>query len=100
MTTTSEDRARIEAALLESSNISKVISLTIGEADGESLIAAKVDLAPDLTMREVSVLLLQAKHRVQSAVPSAGKIYLEPDVYIDPNAATPSTSSIVLLSSN
>jgi hypothetical protein len=49
-------------------------------------------------MREVSFVLHQAKRRVQAAVAEVAVIYLEPDVYLDPNAATPSTSSIVTLS--
>ncbi|RGE15836.1 hypothetical protein [Leucobacter sp. wl10] len=98
MTASSEHRAHIEKALLDGAMISRVISLDLGDVDGELLVAAKVDLDADLTMREVSFVLHQAKRRVQNAVPEAETIYLEPDVYVDPNAATPSTSSIVTLS--
>lgn len=98
MTAGSEHRAHIEEALLDGARISRVISLDLGEADGELMVAAKVDLDPDLTMREVSFVLHQAKRRVQAAVAEVAVIYLEPDVYLDPNAATPSTSSIVTLS--
>ena len=98
MTASSEHRALIEEALLDGVRISRVISLDLGELDGEPLITAKVDLDPDLTMREVSFVLHQAKRRVRNAVPEAATIYLEPDVYVDPDAAAPSTSTIVTLS--
>ncbi|MBL3685807.1 hypothetical protein D3248_02395 [Leucobacter zeae] len=98
MTATSEHRTRIEEALLQSERISRVISLHVVDTDGELLIAGKIDLDPELTTREISFLLHQAKRRVREAVPEAETIYLEPDVYLDPNAATPSTSTIVTLS--
>jgi divalent metal cation (Fe/Co/Zn/Cd) transporter len=98
MTAITEQRAHIEEALLNSERISRVIKLDFGTSDGEFLVAAKVDLDPDITMREVSFVLHQAKRRVLAAVPEAQLIYIEPDVYIDPNAATPSTSTIDTLS--
>lgn len=98
MAESSEHRTQIEEALLNSARISRVISLELGETDGGIMVAAKVDLDPELTMREVSFVLHQAKRRVQAAAPDVAVIYLEPDVYVDPNATTPSTSSIVTLS--
>ncbi|WP_336652594.1 MULTISPECIES: hypothetical protein [unclassified Leucobacter] len=98
MTASSEHRAHIEEALLNSARISRVINLDLGELEDGLILAAKVDLDPELTMREVSFVLHQAKRRVLAAVPDITVIYLEPDVYVDPNAATPSTSSIVTLS--
>ena len=98
MTANSEHRTLIEEALLRSDRISRVISLHIVESEGELLVAGKIDLDPELTTREISFLLHQAKRRVREALPEAETIYLEPDVYLDPNASTPSTSTIVTLS--
>lgn len=97
MTSTSENAANIEAALLEGASINRVIELKLGSAGSELVVGAKLDLEPELTMREVSVILLQAKRRVQRAVPEATIVYLEPDVWVDPEATQPTTSSIVML---
>ena len=36
------------------------------------------------------------EQRVRQAVPSARVIYLEPDVYVDPNLSAPPTDTIVI----
>ncbi len=97
MTSTSEKAASIEAALLEGASIRRVIGLQLGTAGSDLVVGAKVDLDATLTMREVSVVLHQAKRRVQQALPEAKIVYLEPDVWVDPEAAQPTTSSIVML---
>lgn len=97
MTSTSEKAASIEAALLEGASIRRVIGLQLGMAGSDLVVGAKVDLDATLTMREVSVVLHQAKRRVQQALPEAKIVYLEPDVWVDPEAAQPTTSSIVML---
>ena len=56
-----------------------------------------VDIEAELTMKEVSVILAQAKRRVQKAVPEAKIVYIEPDVWIDPDVTPPTTSAIVML---
>ncbi|MFC7766841.1 hypothetical protein [Leucobacter soli] len=48
-------------------------------------------------MKEVSTILAQAKRRVQTALPAARIVYIEPDVWVDPDAVPPTTSSIVML---
>lgn len=94
----SEIVAQIELALLDGASIRRVIDLKIANA-GEDLVAgAKVDLDADLTMKEVSVVLHQAKRRVRAAVPEVKVMYIEPDVWLDPNAVQPTTSAIVTLS--
>lgn len=97
MTSSSEKAARIEAALLEGASIRKVINLKLGTAGDELVVGAKVDLDATLTMREVSVILHQAKRRVREALPEVTIVYLEPDVWVDPQAVQPTTSSIVML---
>lgn len=90
--------ATIESALLQGAGIARVIKIELLDLeDEELLVCAKVDIAPDSTMREVSTILYQAKRRVREALPAAQSIYLEPDVWVDPNAVQPTTSSVVML---
>jgi divalent metal cation (Fe/Co/Zn/Cd) transporter len=86
-----EHTAEITAALLESTHVRRVLDLDVQGADDALFVGAKIDIDPDATM-------YQAKRRVLAAVPAVEAIYIEPDVYLDPNAKTPSTSSIVMLS--
>ena len=90
--------ASIEASLLEGASVRRVIEVRASQAGDELVIGAKVDLSPDLTMNEVSVILLQAKRRVQKVAPDATAVFIEPDVWVDPNAVQPPTSAVVTLS--
>lgn len=90
--------AKIEARLLEGASVRRVIDLTMATADEGVVVSARIDLAADLTMREVSVILHQAKRRVRSVVPEAAAVYVEPDVWVDPEAVQPTTSAVVTLS--
>lgn len=98
MAASGEVIAQIEAALLEGASVKRVIDLKIANAGDDLVVGAKIDLAVELTMREVSVVLHKAKRRVRAAVPDAKIIYIEPDVWVDPNAVQPTTSAIVTLS--
>ncbi len=96
-----EDVASIEAALLASSDIERIIHMkTLYVGPDEFMVGAKVSLAAERTMKEVSVIVNLAERRVREAVPAARIIYIEPDVWIDPNATQPTTSSVVMLSSD
>ncbi|WP_017792960.1 cation diffusion facilitator family transporter [Leucobacter salsicius] len=96
-----EDVAKIEAALVDSKDVGRVIHMkTLYLSPDEFMVGAKIDVNPLATMSEVSVIVNLAERRVRRAVPAAKVIYLEPDIYLDPNADTPSTSSIVMLSSD
>ncbi len=96
-----DDLAKIEAALLASSDVDRIIHMkTLYVGPDEFMIGAKISLSPDCTMREVSVIVNLAERRVREAVPAARIIYIEPDVWIDPNATQPTTSSVVMLSSD
>lgn len=98
MGASSEVVAQIETVLLEGASIRRVIDLKIANAGEDLVVGAKVDLDADLTMREVSVILHQARRRVRKALPEVSIIYIEPDVWVDPNAVAPTTSAIVTLS--
>lgn len=96
-----EDVAKIEAALVDSKDVGRVIHMkTLYLSPDEFMVGAKIDVNPHASMSEVSVIVNLAERRVRRAVPAAKVIYLEPDIYLDPNADTPSTSSIVMLSSD
>ncbi|MGJ0204162.1 cation diffusion facilitator family transporter [Leucobacter sp. gxy201] len=96
-----EDVAKIEAALLDSKDIGRIIHMkTLYLGPDEFMVGAKVDIAPTTMMNEVSAIVNLAERRIRDAVPAASVIYIEPDIYLDPNAETPSTSSIVMLSSD
>ncbi len=96
-----EDLAKIESAIMQSKDIGRIIHMkTLYLGPDEFMVGAKIDAAPDATMHEVSAIVNLAERRIREAVPAAKVIYIEPDIYIDPNADTPSTSSIVMLSSD
>lgn len=96
-----EDVAKIEAALLDSKDVGRIIHMkTLYLGPDEFMVGAKIDVDATKTMGEVSVIVNLAERRIRDAVPAAKVIYIEPDIYLDPNADTPSTSSIVMLSSD
>jgi len=97
MSATSEHVATIEEALTEGASIRRVIDLQVAHSGSTLVVGAKVDLDAELTMKEVSTILLQAKRRVQQALPEAKIVYIEPDVWLDPDVTPPTTSSIVML---
>jgi len=97
MAVSNEDVAKIEETLLEGASIRRVIDLKVANAGEDLVVGAKVDLEAELTMREVSVILHQAKRRVKAAVPEVKLIFLEPDVWVDPETEAPTTSAIVVL---
>lgn len=98
MGTNTDTAAAVEAALLDGANIARVIDLKlVDQGEGGLLVCAKVDVPAERSMREVSAILYQAKRRVTAAVPAVQELYLEPDVWVDPNTAQPSTSTVVML---
>lgn len=95
------DLAKIEAALLESKDVKRVIHLTAAyTTPGNLLVGAKIDVAPSATLHEVFVIINLAERRVRAAMPAVLDIYIEPDIYLDPDIEPPPTSAIVTLSSN
>ena len=45
---------------------------------------------------EVSTAVNIIERRIRGAVPTARVIYIEPDIYVDPNLAAPPTDTIVI----
>lgn len=98
MSATGEITDQIEAALLEGASVRRVIDLKVVGDGADMIVGAKIDIAAELTMKEVSVILLQAKRRVRALVPEAKAVFIEPDVWVDPDAVHPTTSAVVTLS--
>lgn len=96
-----DDVAKIEAAILSAKDIDRIIHMkTLYLGPDDFMVGAKISLQSSCTMLEVSAIINVAERRIREAVPAAKVIYLEPDVYLDPNATQPTTSSIVMLSSD
>ena len=62
----------------------------------ELLVAAKLAFAKSKKLSDVAESIDAVEAAIRTAVPAARVIYLEPDVYSPPNAAHPSTDSIVI----
>jgi cation diffusion facilitator family transporter len=62
----------------------------------ELLVGAKVAFARAMTVGDLAQSINNLEASVRSAVPDARVIYIEPDVYIAPNDAHPSTDTFVI----
>lgn len=70
----------IRAALVADEVRSVIHMRTEHIGPDELLVAAKIELAPDLTTPELAAAINRAEERLRAAVPIARIIYLEPDV--------------------
>lgn len=96
-----EDVEKIENALVDVKNIERIIHMkTLYLGPDEFMIGAKVGVPGNMTVRELAVVVDAAERRIRAAVPAARIIYIEPDVYIDPNSSKPPTEAVVLRSSD
>lgn len=62
----------------------------------ELMIGAKVAFGKNARMSDVAVSINTLEHSIREAVPAARVIYIEPDVYLPPNEANPSTDKFVI----
>jgi cation diffusion facilitator family transporter len=91
------DLGRIEKAILSGPEAERIIHMkTLYLGPDELLVAGKIGFHGGETLAEVSTAINVIEERVRHAVPSARVIYLEPDVYVDPNLAAPPTDAIVI----
>ena len=92
-----DDLEKIEQAILAGPEAERIIHMkTLYLGPDELLVAAKVGFHADQKLLEVAVAVNVIEQRVRHAVPSARAIYIEPDVYVDPNLAAPPTDAIVI----
>lgn len=98
---TSADHDKIVDAINGGPEVEKLIHMkTLYLGPDELLVAAKVALTSDKTVREAADDIDAIEARIREAVPVARVVYIEPDVYrpaIDPE---PSTDVFVLKSSD
>jgi hypothetical protein len=62
----------------------------------ELLVATKVAVAGDERLADVAKAIDVVEARIREAVPIARAIYIEPDVWVDPEGTHPTTDAIVI----
>ncbi|WP_173922758.1 cation diffusion facilitator family transporter [Agromyces sp. Marseille-P2726] len=91
------DLQAIEQAILAGPEAERIIHMkTLYVGPEELLVAAKVGFSADQKLLEVSTAVNVIEQRVREAVPAARIIYIEPDVYVDPDSTAPATDAIVI----
>ncbi|MET4156590.1 cation diffusion facilitator family transporter [Agromyces sp. PvR057] len=94
---TEDDVAKIEQAINAGPEIERIIHMkTLYLGPDELLVAAKLGFGSDQPLLEVAAATNVIEQRIRTAVPSARVIYIEPDVYVDPNLVAPPTDAIVI----
>ena len=94
---TDADYDKIVKAILAGPEADRIIHMkTLYLGPDELLVAAKVGFHADRRLIEVSTAVNVIEQRVREAVPAARVIYIEPDVYVDPNLSAPPTDAIVI----
>jgi divalent metal cation (Fe/Co/Zn/Cd) transporter len=79
---TREDVEKIEAAIVDGSQIERIIHMkTLHLGPEELLVAVKVGVPEVADAAEVSQAIDAAESRIREAVPIARVIYVEPDIY-------------------
>ena len=79
---------QIRTALVDDTAITSVIHLKAAHlGPDELLVAAKIAVAPDLSVEQLAAAIDAAETRVRAAVPIARSIYLEPDLLREPVTA-------------
>jgi cation diffusion facilitator family transporter len=91
------DVAAIERAILAGDEAERIIHMrTLYLGPDELLVGAKLALAGSLPLAEVAAAIDTIESRIREAVPVARVIYIEPDVWVDPNEQHPATDTIVI----
>ncbi|GAA1507786.1 cation diffusion facilitator family transporter [Agromyces terreus] len=94
---TEDDVAKIEQAIAAGPEIERIIHMkTLYLGPDELLVAAKLGFAADQPLLHVAAATNVIEQRIRAAVPAARVIYIEPDVYVDPNLTAPPTDAIVI----
>lgn len=76
-----ENEASIEASIVASPSVQRLIALRTEHIGPEEiLVAAKVEFDQSLTMAELADVIDETESRIRIEVPSARRIFLEPDV--------------------
>lgn len=95
------DHDRIVDAIVSGPEVEKLIHLkTLYLGPDELLVAAKIALTGDKTVREAADDINDIEKRIRDAVPVARAIYIEPDIYRPSLDPEPSTDVFVLKSAD
>ncbi|MFJ4165924.1 cation diffusion facilitator family transporter [Microbacterium sp. NPDC089698] len=95
------DYDRIVDAILAGDEVEKLIHIkTLYLGPDELLVAAKIALTSDKTVRAAADDIDTIEIRIREAVPAARVIYLEPDIYRPALDPTPPTDTFVLRSAD
>jgi len=91
------DAEAIERAVLASDEVERIIHMkTLYLGPDELMVAAKLALPGEQRLADVAAAINTVERRIRDAVPAARVIYIEPDVWIDPNEKHPATDTIIL----
>lgn len=91
------DVAAIERAILAGDEAERIIHMrTLYLGPDELLVGAKLAIAGSLPLAEVAAAIDTIESRIREAVPVARVIYIEPDVWVDPNEQHPAIDTIVI----
>jgi cation diffusion facilitator family transporter len=83
---TRENVTRIETAIVDGHEIERIIHMkTLHLGPEELLVAVKVGVPRGATAADVATAIDAAERRIRAAVPIAAVIYIEPDIYRDPD---------------
>jgi cation diffusion facilitator family transporter len=91
------DVAAIESAILAGDEVERIIHMkTLYLGPDELLVGAKLAVWGELRLADVAAAIDTVERRIRDAVPAARVIYIEPDVWIDPDEKHPATDTIVI----
>jgi cation diffusion facilitator family transporter len=91
------DVEAIQRAILAGDEVERIIHMrTLYLGPDELLVGAKLAVAGEQSMLEVSAAIDTIERRIRDAVPVARVIYIEPDVWVDPNEQHPATDTIIV----
>ena len=92
-----DDVEKIEQAIMAGPEAERIIHMkTLYLGPDELLVAAKLGFTADQKILEIAAATNVIEQRIRTAVPSARVIYIEPDVYVEPNLSAPPTDAIVI----
>ena len=92
-----KDLDAIEAAILDGQEIKRIIHLkTLYLGPDEILVGAKLAFDGEHRFADVAADINAVENRIGAAVRLARTIYLEPDIFFDPNLANPPTDTFVI----
>ena len=94
------DLAAIEKAILTHPDTHLIHMKTLYLGPDELMVGAKIGFPADRRLLQISAEVDAMEDRIRQAVPIAKVIYIEPDVYVNPDHPDPPTDTIVLKASD